>query len=55
MYILAIVLLIAWIVGFFGTDIGDIIHLLLVMAIIAYIISDYKRQEFLKDLLSKLK
>lgn len=55
MYVLAIILVVGWIVGFFGTSIGDIIHLLLVMALIAVLIADYQGQQFLKNILSRLK
>jgi c-di-AMP phosphodiesterase-like protein len=55
MYVLAIILVIAWIVGFFSTSVGDIIHILLVLAIIAVILSDNQAQKSLKKLISKLR
>jgi hypothetical protein len=38
LYVLAFILVIAWIVGFFSTNVGNIIHILLVMAIIAVLL-----------------
>jgi len=38
LYVLAVVLLIAWAVGFVGFHAGGIIHILLVIAIIAVIL-----------------
>jgi len=35
LYIIAVVLIIAWAVGFFAYSVGGIIHILLVIAIIA--------------------
>ncbi len=35
LYILAVILVIAWAIGFFGFSAGGIIHVLLVIAIIA--------------------
>ena len=55
MYVLAIFLVIAWIIGFYSTNIGDIIHILLVMAIIAVIISQFGDSEVLKKLKNQLK
>ncbi|TFH24173.1 MAG: lmo0937 family membrane protein [Bacteroidia bacterium] len=55
MYILAIILVISWIIGFFSTSVGDIIHILLVLAIIAVILSDNQAQKSLKKLISKLR
>ena len=55
MYVLAIILVISWIIGFFGTSAGDVIHILLLMAIIAVILSDNQAQKLLKELLSKLR
>jgi len=37
LYIIAVILLIAWAVGFFAYSAGGIIHILLVIAIIAVI------------------
>jgi Family of unknown function (DUF5670) len=38
LYILAVILLIAWAIGFLGFHVGGIIHILLVIAIIAVLL-----------------
>jgi hypothetical protein len=38
LYVLAVILLIAWVVGFFGYHAGGIIHILIVIAIIAVLL-----------------
>jgi hypothetical protein len=38
LYIVAVILIIAWAIGFFAYSTGGIIHLLLVIAIIAIIV-----------------
>jgi hypothetical protein len=38
LYVLAVILLIAWAVGFVGFHVGGIIHVLLVIALIAVIL-----------------
>ena len=38
LYVIAVILLIAWAIGFFGYSTGGIIHILLVIAIIAIIL-----------------
>jgi hypothetical protein len=38
LYIIAVILLIAWVIGFFAYSAGGIIHILLVIAIIAVIL-----------------
>jgi len=38
LYVLAVILLIAWAIGFFGFSAGGIIHVLLVVAIIAVLV-----------------
>jgi hypothetical protein len=38
LYILAVILVIGWLVGFFALHAGGIIHLLLVLAVIAIVI-----------------
>ncbi|MGM0551032.1 MAG: lmo0937 family membrane protein [Bacteroidota bacterium] len=38
LYIIAVILLIAWAIGFIGYNAGGIIHVLLVIAIIAVIL-----------------
>ena len=55
LYVLAIILVIAWVIGYYGTNIGDIIHILLVMAVIALIIRAFNNEELLKKLKINLK
>jgi len=38
LYIVAVILIIAWAVGFFAYSVGGIIHILLVIALIAIIL-----------------
>jgi len=38
LYIIAVILIIAWAIGFVGYNIGGIIHILLVIALIAIIL-----------------
>ena len=38
LYIIAVVFLIAWLIGFIGYSVGGMIHILLVIAIIAVIL-----------------
>lgn len=38
LYIIAIVLIIAWAIGFFGFSAGGLIHVLLVIAVIAILV-----------------
>lgn len=38
LYILAVVLIIAWAIGFVGFHVGGVIHILLVIAIIAVLL-----------------
>jgi hypothetical protein len=38
LYLLAVILVIAWVIGFFGYSAGGIIHILLVIALIAVIL-----------------
>lgn len=37
LYLIAVILVIAWAVGFFAFNVGNLIHILLVIAIIAII------------------
>ena len=37
LYVLAAILIIFWAIGFYGTNVGSIIHILFVMAVIALI------------------
>lgn len=38
LYIIAVILIIGWLVGFFGFHAGGIIHVLLVVAVIAILV-----------------
>jgi hypothetical protein len=38
LYVIAVVLVIAWLIGYFGYQAGGIIHVLLVIAIIAVLL-----------------
>ncbi|MES2380763.1 MAG: lmo0937 family membrane protein [Bacteroidota bacterium] len=38
LYIIAVILVLAWAVGFFAYSVGSIIHLLLVIAVIAVLL-----------------
>ncbi|PWT72710.1 MAG: lmo0937 family membrane protein [Bacteroidetes bacterium] len=38
LYLIAVILVIAWIIGFFGYHAGGLIHILLVIAIIAVLL-----------------
>jgi len=38
LYVLAVILIIAWAIGFLGFHVGGIIHILIVIAIIAVIL-----------------
>lgn len=38
LYIIAIILIIAWAIGFWGLNLGSLIHVLLVIAVIAIIL-----------------
>ncbi|MEX2592095.1 MAG: lmo0937 family membrane protein [Anditalea sp.] len=38
LYIIAVILVIAWLIGFIGYEAGGIIHILLVIAVIAVLI-----------------
>ena len=48
LYVLALLLVIAWIIGFYSTGIGNIIHILLVMAVIALIIRVFNDEALIK-------
>jgi len=37
LYIIAVILVIAWLIGFFAFSVGGIIHILLIIALIAVI------------------
>jgi hypothetical protein len=38
LYIIAVILIIAWVIGFFAFSVGGLIHILLVIAVIAILI-----------------
>ena len=38
LYAIAVILVIAWLIGFFAYNVGSIIHILLVIAIVAVLI-----------------
>ncbi len=43
LYVVAVILIIAWAVGFLGYHAGGLIHILLVIAIVAIILNVIKR------------
>jgi hypothetical protein len=43
LYIIAVILIIGWAIGFFAYSVGSVIHLLLVIAIIALILGVIRR------------
>ncbi len=45
LYVIAVILIIAWLIGFFGYHSGGIIHVLLVIAIIAILLGVIRRAE----------
>lgn len=55
LYVLAIILVVAWIIGFFSTNLGSIIHILLLIALFAVILRDNQAQKSLKKFISKLR
>lgn len=48
LYIIAIILLIGWAVGFIGYNAGGIIHILLIIAVIAVILRIIQGKSILK-------
>jgi len=44
LYIIAVILVIAWAIGFFGYHAGGIIHVLLVIAIIVFLLKLIRRE-----------
>jgi len=44
LYVIAVILIIAWAIGFFGYAAGGIIHVLLVIAIILFLLKFIGRQ-----------
>jgi len=45
LYLIAIILVIAWAIGYFGYAAGGIIHLLLVIAVIAILLKVIRRAD----------
>jgi hypothetical protein len=43
LYLIAVILIIAWAIGYFGYQAGGIIHILLVIAIIAVLLKVIRR------------
>jgi len=43
LYVLAVILVIIWAIGFFGYHAGGIIHVLLVIAIVAFLLKVIRR------------
>ena len=52
LYTIAIVLVILWALGFFVYSAGNIIHILLVIAVIAILFRLIKRRETFEDLIA---
>jgi hypothetical protein len=44
LYIIAVVLVIIWAIGFFGYAAGGLIHILLVIALIAFLLKVIRRE-----------
>jgi hypothetical protein len=44
LYLIAVILVIAWAIGYFGYNAGGIIHILLVIAIIAILLKVIRRE-----------
>ncbi len=49
LYIIAVILVIGWAIGFFGYHAGSIVHILLVIAIIAVILGCLEKKGFVKN------
>ncbi|ASU32940.1 lmo0937 family membrane protein [Mucilaginibacter xinganensis] len=43
LYIIAVILVIGWAIGFFFTAVGGLIHVLLVIAVIAFLLGIIRR------------
>ncbi len=43
LYTIAVILIIGWAIGFFFTAVGSLIHILLVIAVIAFVIGLIRR------------
>jgi hypothetical protein len=44
LYVIAVVLVLVWAIGFFGYAAGGLIHILLVIAIIAFLLKVIRRE-----------
>ena len=44
LYVIAVILIIGWAIGFFGYHVGGIIHVLLVIAIVALLLKFIRRE-----------
>jgi hypothetical protein len=47
LYIIAVVLIIAWAIGFIGYSLGGFVHILLVIAVIAILLRIIRGRKFL--------
>lgn len=45
LYLIAVILVIAWAIGFLGFHVGSIIHILLIIAIIAVLLKVIRRAD----------
>lgn len=43
LYLIAVILVIGWLVGFFAYSVGGLIHILLVIAVISFLLTFIKR------------
>jgi hypothetical protein len=48
LYLIALVLIIAWVIGYVGYDTGGVIHLLLILAVLAIIIKFFRKEKFFR-------
>ncbi len=48
LYIIAVLLIISWVIGFTGYSTDGITHFLLVIAVIAFIIKFFREEKFFK-------
>ncbi len=55
LYVLAVCLVIAWIIGYFGTNAGSSIHILLVIAVIAVYIRTAHNDKSLNEIINYLR
>ncbi|MDB4921484.1 lmo0937 family membrane protein [Mucilaginibacter sp.] len=43
LYVIAVILIIGWAIGFFFTAVGSLIHILLIIAIVAFLLGIIRR------------